>query len=775
MGVSIPAEDRSPSLAALALVDEICVRFEEQWRAGCQPLLEDFLADAPAPVRADLLPALLAVELGHRCRRFPDAAAVLPRLIAEAAGNEGQGGQTTPPSNGPTAASPTKADGLAVLGDYDILEELGRGGMGVVYKARQRSANRIVALKVIRADRLEGGSAEECQRWLDRFHREARAAARLVHDHILPVYEVGQADGRHFYSMRYVEGRSLAEVLREGPLPERAAAVCLERVARAIDYAHAQGILHRDLKPGNILLDADQRPYVTDYGLAKWMEGPQDMTQTGQWLGSPPYLSPEQAQDAARVTAASDIYGLGATLYHALTGRPPFQAAEVLETLRQVKTDDPVPPYQLNPAVSRDLETICLKCLAKEPSRRYTSALALAEDLRRFLAGEPIQARRTPLWERAGKWARRRPTAAVLVGVTSLALAAILILSTWYTARLQGERNRAEGALESLRTVEEILARAQTGVTKLGQSYDQKDLSKEAEAEYRLAVELSEGLTRAYPGKPEYQSLLAQSYYNLGDRYGATKQVDKAEDFFRKALAVWEPLVRAHPGVSAYTVGLGKTYGSVGHLLFFQKNQPQEALSWYGQAIPLVQEVLAKHPQDALARQASSHAYSGRAFALNRFKRYRESIPAWERAIELEDEPTRRARWRVHWAWTLLQVHGYGRAVQQAEAAFPVASLPTSELVDLASIFSVAAAAARRTGSERPAQEYVGRAFQLLERAADKGYFNDPAQLRELKTDPDFDAVRAHADFPQLLKRISERAKGYDDSPISIPGLSPAK
>jgi WD40 repeat protein/predicted Ser/Thr protein kinase len=450
-----PSVDQSPSLAALALVDEICLRFEVEWRAGRRPLLEAFLADASGSVRQELLVALLAIELGYRCRhgealaaveylhRFPEAAAVLPQLIAEAAGNEGRGGQTTPTGAGSAAISPARADRLAVLGDYDILEELGRGGMGVVYKARQRSANRVVALKVIRADRLEGGSAEERQRWLDRFHREGQAAARLVHDHILPVYEVGQAAGRHFYSMRYVAGRSLAEVLRDGPLPERAAAVCLERVARAIDYAHAQGILHRDLKPGNILLDADQRPYVTDYGLAKWMEGPQDMTQTGQWLGSPPYLSPEQAQDAARVTAASDVYSLGATLYHALTGRPPFQAANVLETLRQVREDDPVPPRQLNSAVPRDLETICLKCLTKQLAKRYPSARELADDLRRFLAGEPIQARPVHTLERGWKWAKRRPTftalGVVIVFVTLVGFPGV----TWLWRRAEIARQQA--------------------------------------------------------------------------------------------------------------------------------------------------------------------------------------------------------------------------------------------------------------------------------------------------------------------------------------------
>ncbi len=254
---------------------------------------------------------------------------------------------------------------------YDIVRELGRGGMGVIYLARQRSANRLVALKLIRRDRLEHLTAAQRREWLTRFRTEGQAAARVADDRVVTVYEVGAHDGRPFYSMRYVEGRSLDEDVKAGPLPNRRAVLLMEQVARAVQAIHEQGVLHRDLKPANILVDARGRPYVTDFGLAKWSEGADSLTQTGEAIGSAPYMSPEQAQDAARVSAATDVYGLGATLYALLTGRPPFQGKSVTETLEQVKCREPIPPRRVNPAVDRDLNTIVLKCLEKETGRRF--------------------------------------------------------------------------------------------------------------------------------------------------------------------------------------------------------------------------------------------------------------------------------------------------------------------------------------------------------------------------------------------------------------------
>jgi serine/threonine-protein kinase len=281
---------------------------------------------------------------------------------------------------------------------YEILGELGRGGMGVVYQARQKDLGRVVALKMILAGAHAGPSDRE------RFLAEARNLARLQHPHIVQVHEVGETpspDGQAagastlpFFSLEFVEGGSLDRRLAGTPQVPRHAAALVETLARAVHYAHRQGIVHRDLKPANVLLTPDGTPKVTDFGLARYLGDTSGRTDTGAVLGTPSYMAPEQAAGQSKaVGAAADVWALGAILYECLTGRPPFKGASVLETLDQVCTREPVPPRQLQPGVPRDLETIALKCLQKEPRKRYASAEALAEDLRRFLAGEPITAR----------------------------------------------------------------------------------------------------------------------------------------------------------------------------------------------------------------------------------------------------------------------------------------------------------------------------------------------------------------------------------------------
>ena len=312
------------------------------------------------------------------------------------------------------------AELLGELGDYELLEEIGRGGQGVVFRARQKSLNRTVALKVISL----GQWASKAH--LKRFRLEAEAAASLEHPGIVPIHEVGERDGSCYFSMKFVEGGQLDEVVRREPMPIRRAVELIAKVARTVHYAHEHGILHRDIKPGNILLDAKGEPHLTDFGLARLVESESSVTHTLDVLGTPSYMAPEQAVgNNAAVSSVTDVYGLGAVLYQLLTGHPPFAGGTTYETIKLLLDTEPRQPRLLNPKIDRDLSTICLKCLEKDPKRRYSSALALAEDLERWLKHEPIQARHTGIFARGRKWVRRNPTSALLAAcLVALAAAA---------------------------------------------------------------------------------------------------------------------------------------------------------------------------------------------------------------------------------------------------------------------------------------------------------------------------------------------------------------
>ena len=313
----------------------------------------------------------------------------------------------------------------AELGDYELLEEIGRGGQGVVYRARQKSLNRTVALKVIGLGRWA------TKAHLKRFRLEAEAAASLDHPCIVPIHEVGQCDGCCYFSMKLVASGQLDEVIRHKPIPLRQSAELVAKLARTVHYAHEHGILHRDIKPGNILLGADSEPHLTDFGLARLAETESTVTHTMEVLGTPSYMAPEQAKgNNTQLTSATDVYGLGAVLYQLLTGHPPFAGGTTFETVRLVLETEPRQPRLWNPKVDRDLSTICLKCLEKDPQHRYSSALALAEDLERWLRHEPIQARRTGVFARSRKWLRRNPTTA-LSAVSLVGLATAVGMIAW--------------------------------------------------------------------------------------------------------------------------------------------------------------------------------------------------------------------------------------------------------------------------------------------------------------------------------------------------------
>jgi serine/threonine protein kinase/Flp pilus assembly protein TadD len=334
------------------------------------------------------------------------------------------------------AFAPTIARMLKDFGDYELLEEIGRGGQGVVYRARQKSLNRIVALKVI------GLSHWATEAHVKRFRMEAEAAAHLDDPRIVPIYEVGERDGACYFSMKFIEGGQLDKIIGSELMPGRNAAELMAKLARTLHHAHQNGVLHRDVKPGNILLDARGEPHLTDFGLARLVETESTVTRTMEVLGTPSYMAPEQAVgNNAAVTSATDVYGLGAVLYQLLTGHPPFAAGTTYETVRMVLETQPRQPRLWNPKVDRDLETICLKCLEKEPGKRYASAELLAEDIERFLRHEPIRSRRSSQLEHVWRWCKRKPLVASLTAALILVIAvgSVGALLEWRRVRKERE------------------------------------------------------------------------------------------------------------------------------------------------------------------------------------------------------------------------------------------------------------------------------------------------------------------------------------------------
>ncbi|HKX60675.1 MAG TPA: serine/threonine-protein kinase [Verrucomicrobiae bacterium] len=373
-------------------------------------------------------------------------------------------------------AASERAGVIRPLGDYELLEEIARGGMGVVYRARQKSLNRLVAVKVLLAAQF----AKDTRR----FRREAQLAASLSHPNIVSIYEVGECDGQPYFSMELIEGRSLAELSREQPLGARRAAELTKTIAEAVHFAHERHLLHRDLKPSNVLVDAFDAPHVTDFGLAKRSDGDADLTLTGQVLGTPSYMPPEQAEAKGRQgTVAGDVYSIGAILYQLLTGRAPFLAETLTQTLRLVIESEPISPRLLNPNVPRDLETICSKCLEKDPQRRYASTQELADELGCFLRDEPIRARRISAPARLMRWCRRKPALASALGFGAALLLVVAIGSPIAIIRINGARKAAEAARE------------------------QAERSRKQEAELRVRAEAAEGATE----QQLYTALLEQA------------------------------------------------------------------------------------------------------------------------------------------------------------------------------------------------------------------------------------------------------------------------
>ena len=416
---------------------DLVVEWEELREAGQSVKIEDLCRDCP-----ELLPAL---------RERLKALGALDAVLSDAGTTCADTAATIMDSASDRSAGPEEA--LPEIPGYQVLRELGRGGMGVVYEARQNNLNRLVAVKLLPGGRQATAAAQA------RFKAEVESIGRLQHPNLIQVFEVGELNGRGFYSMEYMADGSLEDRIASTPLPPRKAAELVEILARAMQVVHERGVVHRDLKPANILLTgvdaADERsgvigfgrPKISDFGLAKRMDAPSGPTLTEHVLGTPSYMAPEQATGHSRqVGPATDIYSLGAILYRLLIGRPPFVGESAMEIIMQVAAGDPIPPRQLQPRIPIDLETICLKCLNKQPGQRYASAAALAEDLRRYLANEPILARPIGWSGRLAKWVRRRPAVASLIGVSGLSVVLLLASAWWFNQRLARELNKTRQA-----------------------------------------------------------------------------------------------------------------------------------------------------------------------------------------------------------------------------------------------------------------------------------------------------------------------------------------
>ena len=503
------------------------------------------------------------------------------------------------------------------FGGYDLIEEIGRGGMGVVYKARQIALNRTVALKLI----LSGRDASAAE--LERFRIEAEAAARLSHPNIVRIFDVGVAEGRPYLSLEYVDAGSLQKKLAAGPLSFREAAELTRTLALAVHDAHQQGVIHRDLKPDNVLLTANGVPKITDFGLARRQdEGPAGQTRSGAVLGTPAYMSPEQAAgDRAAIGPATDIYSLGAMLYEMLTGRPPFHAGNVIDVLSAIRNDEPLPPHRLTARLPRDLDTICLKCLAKEPARRFASAETLAADLRRFIDGEPILARRIGIAGGAWRWCRRKPLVASLLAALVVACSAGMAGVTWQWRRAEkiaidaqldrdeADRQRADAVRERNRAVAE---------------------QDRAEAHYLRARQVLDQLT--------------QLGVEMSNRQG---MADTSRNILEQALTFYEGFLQERSDDPSVRLETGRACQRAA-LINQQLGRMDAAEPTLRRGVKILDELIEQQPRNAEARKSLADCLVNLAFVLRHRGDAPASLATYERTVSVLEElhradPDRRA------------------------------------------------------------------------------------------------------------------------------------
>jgi serine/threonine-protein kinase len=591
---------RTLATAGTARGGQRCAEFEAAWQAALQggppPRIEAFLQDVPDAERAALRVELEKIQLAYQTRDTitaehpatpPAAPAVTTEYVSAPPGPAATTDFVPTPTGGPMgdpAATTDHVPGEAgakgelpsgqpprprrkkrpEVPGFEILGELGHGGMGVVYQARQTRLKRPVALKMI----LAGSHASPQQ--LARFNVEALAVARLQHPNIVQIYEVGDHDGLPFFALEYVGGGTLHQKIERKPQPPRQAAELVSTLAQAMQYAHEHGVVHRDLKPANVLLTEEGVPKITDFGLAKAVEEDSALTGSGTILGTPSYMAPEQARGQSHdVGPLADVYALGALLYDLLTGRPPFHGATPLDTLEQVRSSEPVPPTQLVPKLPRDLETICLKCLEKEPRQRYASACDLAADLHRFQSGEPILARPVSAPERFVRWCRRNPKIAALGTAVFGLLLAVATVSTAAYVQIKQAQAQTEAALQQARDNAEAekaarleavenakVAQEQSSLT-LSTIYglisvttaDMRARPDQQEFGQKLLAIAEAGLERLIRSTAEskFDRTIAGVFQRRGDIFQDLGQTKKAFEQYQRAHAIVERLARESP------------------------------------------------------------------------------------------------------------------------------------------------------------------------------------------------------------------------------------
>jgi tetratricopeptide (TPR) repeat protein/tRNA A-37 threonylcarbamoyl transferase component Bud32 len=713
-----PHEGQPHELPGRTILGLVLKHQRKAWRRGEPILVETYLAQEPT-LQADAQAVLDLIyheivlreesgelpQLEEYRRRFPDLGPELEiqfevnDAIQHESGIRRDEPRTSVKSEPPGSSSAR----LPTVPGYEMLGELGRGGMGVVYKARQLRLNRIVALKMILAP--DHASPEASLRFL----AEAESIARIHHPHVIQIFAFGDHDGRPYFEMEYVDGGSLADRASAKAWPVADAARLIETVARAIDVAHGLGVVHRDLKPANILLTADGIPKVADFGLAKCLDTETGLTRTEWIVGSPSYMAPEQAGKSDKpIGPRADVYSLGAILYELLTGRPPFQAGTVLETLEQVRSVEPIAPARLRPKLPRDLVTICLKCLSKEPARRYETAADLADDLRRFQAFEAIRARPVGMYERVWRWCRRGPVVASM----AIALFAVLVgvATQWRRAEAhlkdaleqrgiarenerkqrvanQGLEQAGERERTARRRTQERFGAAMKGLRRFEDITQHEALLKEPQFGRLRALLLETALDF-------YRSLQAslkeddsaEARFELSEAYARVAQVtgelgrhDEALATQRRALALVEQIGAQTPADPVVRFALARCHTRIGFILRTM-GRPQDALLSYEQARTILEPLVRDHPGIARYQEVLSWTLSNLGVIDLELGRAADAILTHRKAVAIHEalvgNQPRNAQYRsdLGWCWRYLSQAlaaggDLGTALQTAEQA----------------------------------------------------------------------------------------------------------